>query len=310
MNGLVTDEMMAATVADAGLSMNGAQPGPDPLASPSYKALESRSLLIDGIFVKRLHPEMRDGFDLTSAMQAARQAGEVGAGPRVLWSDVETGAIAMEALGNDWCTATQFSLQDPGLLTAAIQAMKAFHATAPLPGRFDPFALIDAQIHGLKRIGATLPDDILWLRRLVAQIEPLMDGVALAPCRNDGSASNLMVGPEGQVKLLDFDRAGMHDPLHDLGCLLAEVTDFERDMQAGYIAYAGEFDIVGFSRARLWSHVDDMLHALWSRLKARTSQRHSLEWLKYGEWRLMRLRLSLMHPQFEERIRIAQEATP
>jgi thiamine kinase-like enzyme len=114
-----------------------------------------------------------------------------------------------------------------------------------------------------------------------------------------------MIGPNGAVLLVDFDRAGMNDPLYDVGCLLAEITIHERDMQPGYLAYAGEFDKAGFARARLWSFVDDLLHALWSRLKSKTSQRGAIEWLKYGEWRLIRVRMALMHPQFEEKIRLS-----
>ena len=295
---------MAETLLAAGFSMEGAVPGPSPLASPSYKALESRSVLIGDMFAKRVHPEMREGFDFTAAMQAAHHAGEAGVGPKVLSFNAETGFIAMQALLKGWSTADQGTLQDAGVVASAMAAMKAFHQTAPLLSRFDPFAQIDALIRKLRELDAPLPEDIVWLRRLIAQIEPMRQTGALLPCRNDGSSSNLMVGPDRQVMLIDFDRAGMNDPLYDVGCLLAEVTDFERDMRPGYIAYAGAFDETGFARARLWSHVDDLLHALWARTKARTSQRQSLEWLKYGEWRLMRVRMALMHPSFEEKIRI------
>ncbi|PTW46626.1 phosphotransferase family protein [Rhodovulum kholense] len=305
---LVTDEMMAAACAAAGLARDGMRPGPAPLASPSYLALESASVLTGGVFLKVMHPEMREGFDLDAAMALARQAGEAGVGPRVLWSDAAQGAIAMEALteADGWHRAMQKDLQEPPVLAAAMAALKALHATPALATRFDPFAQIDAQIAEFGRIGAPLPDDIDWLRRLIGAAEPVLrTGATLAPCRNDGSASNLMLGPGGAVRLVDYDRAGMNDPLYDLGVLLAEATDFERDMRAGFAAYAGGVDDAGFARARLWSFVDDMLHALWARLKARTSVRGGVEWLKYGEWRLMRLRMALNHPQFEQKIRLA-----
>ncbi|MBL3595081.1 phosphotransferase [Rhodovulum sulfidophilum] len=306
---LVTDQMMAAACAAAGLSDADARPGPAPLASPSYLALESASVLTaGGVFLKVMHPEMREGFDLDAAMTLARQAGAAGVGPRVLWSDAVQGAIAMEALteAGGWRRAMQKDLQEAPVLAGAMAALKALHATPALANRFDPFAQIDALIAEYRRLGALLPDDIDWLRRLIGAAEPVLRaGATLAPCRNDGSASNLMLGPDGAVRLVDYDRAGMNDPLYDLGALLAETTDFERDMQAGFAAYAGGFDETGFARARLWSFVDDMLHALWSRLKARTSVRGGVEWLKYGEWRLMRLRMALNYPGFEQKIRLA-----
>ncbi|WP_300585307.1 phosphotransferase [Marivita sp.] len=305
MTQLVDDTMMAEAVAAAGLSMDGAKPGPAPLASPSYKALESRSVFAEGAFVKRMHPEMMQGFDLEAAMALASQAAQVGAGPEVIWHDATIGAVAMTDLSSEWRTANQASLQDLAVVTAAMSALKTLHGTQALVRRFDPFAQIDELIKSLGREAGALPDDIVWLRRLIAQLEPMMEGGKLAPCRNDGSSSNLMIGPNGAVLLVDFDRAGMNDPLYDVGCLLAEITIHERDMQPGYLAYAGEFDKAGFARARLWSFVDDLLHALWSRLKSKTSQRGAIEWLKYGEWRLIRVRMALMHPQFEEKIRLS-----
>lgn len=306
---LVSSEMMARAAAAAGLSDEAARPGPAPLASPSYLALESASILTDGgVFLKVMHPEMRQDFDLGAAMALARQAGEAGIGPRVLWADPAQGAIAMESLteAGGWRRAMQVDLQEAPVLGAAMAALKALHATPALSSRFDPFARIDGLIADYARLGAPLPEDTGWLRRLIGAAEPVLrTGADLAPCRNDGAASNLMLGPGGAVRLVDYDRAGMNDPLYDVGALLAETTDFEREMQAGFAAYAGAFDEVAFARARLWSFVDDMLHALWSRLKARTSARGGVEWLKYGEWRLMRLRMALNHPQYEQKIRLA-----
>ncbi len=308
MSQLVDDKMMAEAVGAAGLSMADAVPGPAALASPSYKALESRSVVTQGAFVKRMHPEMMRGFDLNAAMALASHAGQIGAGPEVIWHDASTGAIAMQWLSDGWNTANQASLQEPQIVSEVMAALKVLHSTKALETRFDPFARIDALINDLEHEGAELPEDIGWLRRLIAQLEPMLETGTLSPCRNDGSSSNLLLGPNGAVKLIDYDRAGMNDPLYDVGCLLAEITNFERDMYPGYIAYSGRFDEAGFARARLWSYVDDLLHALWARLQAKTSQRGAVEWLKYGEWRLIRARMGLMHPQFEEKIRLSGDA--
>ncbi|SMO90475.1 phosphotransferase [Paracoccus laeviglucosivorans] len=308
MTALTEDVDMAQAMAAAGLGGLPFEPGPSPLASPSYKALESRSVLVetpDGpVFLKRMHPEMRDGFDLPAAMQLATQAGAAGVAPRVIWSDSGLGSIAMQGLTQGWRTATQYSLQ--AALPDAILALRQLHETAPLTHRFDPFAAIDAQIEALAAL-QVLPEDSIWLRRVIGLLEPMLDDAALAPCRNDGSASNLMLGPDRQVMLVDFDRAGMNDPLYDVGCLLAEATDFPQDMHAAFSVYWGHFDQAAFARARLWSAVDDMLHAFWARRLALVSVRRNVEWLKYGEWRLMRLRLVLNHPDFEQLIRLSRE---
>jgi len=305
MTGLVTDAMMAEAVVAAGLNPAAAEVGHAALASPSYMALESRSVRVRDVFVKRMHPEVRALFALPVAMQAAAQAGEAAAGPRVIWADAAQGAIAMDLLGAGWITARQHDLQRPAVMQGVVAAMLRLHGSAPLPVRFDPFAQIDATVRALEAEGAALPHDIDWLIGLTDMLRPLAAGGTLAPCRNDGSCSNLMIGPEDRVMLVDYDRAGMNDPLYDLGCVMAELTDHEDEMAPVHEAYAGRSDPVGFARARLWSHVDDMLHALWARLMAHRSERRSVEWIKYGEWRLLRLRLALCHPLFEARVRLA-----
>jgi thiamine kinase-like enzyme len=309
MTQLVTDSLMEQTVIAAGFAMKDTMAGPAALASPSYMALESRSVVTPHAFIKRIHPEMGEDVHLLSAIQAATHAGSIGIGPKVLWSDIETGSVAMERLSDGWITARQSDLQSEAILAAAIGAVKTFHGTDTLPMRYDAFARIDDLIAAHETYGVALPDDIIWLRRVIGLAQDaLAQGAVLVPCRNDGSASNLMIGPEGQVALLDYDHAGMNDPMYDLGCLLAEVTDHERDMHTGFMVYVGVFDAALFARARLWSHVDDMVHALWARLMSYRSERKGVEWIKYSEWRLLRLRLSLSHPLYEDKIRIILEA--
>ncbi|WP_172329131.1 phosphotransferase family protein [Mangrovicoccus sp. HB161399] len=309
---LVSDTDFAAVLAAAcpGTAPEAVAPGPAALASPSYLGLDSRSARIaapgGGLFLKAMHPEMRAGYDMAAAMQLAAEAGRLGAGPEVLWSDTETGAILMKDPGPDWAACRQWRLQDPDFAAAAICAMKRLHGAAPLAHRFDPFAAIDRAVAEAHESGIALPQDIGWVLSLLAPLRGLLLAAPTVPCRNDGSCSNLLAGPErGDVLLVDYDRAGMNDPMFDLGVLLAEITDFEADMVAPATLYMGGFDPAAFARARLWSVVDDVMHCVEARVTGAKSVRKGLEWLKYSEWRIMRARLGLNHPQFEEKIRIA-----
>lgn len=287
MTALVTDHMLAEVLEVAGITDTVA--GPDAIASPSYLALESRSVfgMRDGqrVYLKVMHPEMRGDFDLPAAMALATAAGDAGAGPRVVWSG--GAAIAMEAI--EGRAARQVTLQDAAFMQAAMGSVKRLHGCAPMPDRFDPFAQIEAM--------TDLPEDVPWMLALLDSIrEPLM-AAPTVPCRNDGSSSNLMTNG----LLVDYDRSGMNDPMYDVGALLTEMTDFEEDMRPAFAAYGGtEAD---FARARLWSIVDDVMHGLWARGHGKTSIRRAVEWLKYSEWRLMRARMQLSHPQFELKAR-------
>lgn len=309
MSALVTQQMMAQTLAQADIRESNPSPGPGALASPSYWAVESCSVVAGESFVKRMHPEVIGEFNLGSAMQLATQAGTCGAGPRVDWCDVATGAIAMEALVDGWKTATQADLQISTNSASIVAAMQRLHATPTLAARFDAFQEIDKSLARFVQSETPLPDDIGWIRRVLGEYEFLRESGELVPCRNDGSASNIMIHTSSKVLLVDYDRAGMNDPLYDLGCLMWETTDCEHEMKPLYTLYCGEFNEAGFARARLWSCVDDLLHGLWARLLSFHSVRTSIEWLKYSEWRLLRLRMMLTHPDHAERLGLAREAS-
>lgn len=304
MSAIVGDEVMQAALKDLGLDPQAARPGPAPGAVPACESLDSLNVYVGGNFVKILHQEVAAWLTPETAFAAARAAAAAGVGPEVVHADAAQGLLVMKAAPPGWRSARQSDLQDAGTLARVMAALREFQAAPDLPTRFDPFAGIDRLIAAHRAANITLPADLPWMRRLLADAEGLRDSASLKPCRNDGSSSNILIGPEGGVMLVDYDRAGQNDPLYDVGCLLAEVTDLERDQRAGFISWNGVWDEVAFARARLWSHVDDLLHGLWARYMAHTSARPQIEWLKYSEWRLLRARVMLRHPGFEEKLRL------
>ncbi|WP_283179629.1 phosphotransferase [Gemmobacter sp. 24YEA27] len=310
MSQIVTDADVARVIA-AAPGLDGAQtrPGPAALASPSCRGLESAAVFVDlpdgeSRFLKIIHPEIRDVLDLPTGFAAAKTAGEAGVAPRVLWSDPEAGAILFAAAGPGWREARLADCLDADFRRNTMQALRRLHETPANGARFEPFARLEALISEAGRLGDSLPADLVWIMSLLNAARPVLEAAPLALCRNESSVSNLMIGPDQAAMLVDFDRAGLNDPMYDLGAVLAEMHEFERDMQATFRGYGG--DEAGFARARLWSVVDDMIQAIFCRIFGHVSVRKSLEWLKFGEWRLMRARLALHHPGFEEKIRIAE----
>lgn len=312
---MTTDATPEAAMAAAGLAGAQLAPGPEAVISPTHRAVESRCWRVTGpdgarLFLKILHPELRPHVDAVAAMEGATLAGRLGVSPAVIWADAGMGAVLMADMEGAFRTGDMALMQRPGVMAGAMAALRRLHGGPALSARFDPFAEIARLRAAAEGAAAPMPDDLPWILRMVAEIGAVAAGAPLAPCRNDGCASNLLVGEGGAVLLVDFDRAGMNDPLYDVGVLLAEQTAFESEMMASFAAYAADADPSGFARARLYAAVDDVMQALWSLTMAATTTRRHLEFLKYGQWRLMRARLALRHPQFEEKLRIASEARP
>ena len=242
-------------------------------------------------------------FDRVAGVTGAQLAGQTGAGPDIIWAD--GGAVAMEHLGEGWRTATLADLQEPGVMQAILDAARVFQAGAALPIRFDVFAEIRALEARLAAADIELPADGWWLLEQASTIERavIAAGHDLVPCRNDGVSSNIMIGPEGAVRLLDYDRAGMNDPAYDLAVLVTEVCAFVSEREPYVEHWAGRADTALLNRTVAYGAADDLMWGLWAMLSAETSPRVHVEFRKYAEWRLLRCRQAMLQPKFEERLR-------
>lgn len=275
--------------------------------SPVHRGVESALWLLrapgtpDRV-LKALRPDMRAEFDARSAVAAARVAGEAGVGPQVLWSEDTAALLVMEHLGEGWRTATLADLQDAGTQAAVIAAVGRLHERTADLRHHDIFAEIRDLLARGAAAGVALPSDTWWLADCAARVEAALAGRDLPQvlCRNDGVSSNIMLGPNGMVRLLDYDRAGLNDPLYDLGVLLTETCAFETQMAA---RLPHGLDQAALDRCILYGAMDDLMWALWSALQAVRSPRVHVEFRKYAEWRFLRCRTTLLDRRFEERLR-------
>lgn len=84
------------------------------------------------------------------------------------------------------------------------------------------------------------------------------------PCHNDLLAENLILAPDGRVRIIDYQLAGNNDPAFELGDIAAE-ADFDPD-QAGRLtaAYFGpEHSAALLARVRLNLIASNTTWTLW-----------------------------------------------
>lgn len=261
-----------------------------PVASPTHRAVASDCLrvAVDGeadVFLKIRHADMTD--DLTPvAVQAAERAGRLGIGPAV--RIVGDGLLGLDFMAEPWRYARVGDLLEPGTLAAVLASVRRLQGEGPLGHRFCPFARVATLAREAACVGAPLPDGTGDLVAATALIGEAMaaSGIDLRPCRNDGIASNVMLGGGG-VRLVDFDLAGDADPWFEVGALINEVCRFEDARRSAIEAYADACDPRLLGRCRLYGAVDDVMWGLWGIVRALTSPRGGIEFFKYGQWRLL-----------------------
>lgn len=282
-----------------------------PVASPSYQAVESASFDVapDGgdanLFLRLGNDEVAELVDDVVAFVAAKRLHTLGLSPEPLAHVKEARAILFARLGDGWRTAKIDDLMGSAAV-ARLVAMQTAIAAGPAFGRpWSVFDGIDQLWAMVSATNAALPGDAEWMMAWMTPIRQAIAaaGVDLKPAHGDPHSSNVMLGPDGAMQLVDFDMAGDIDPYYQLGVQMNELYQFESQMKPLLEMHDGSFSARAFSRCRLYAAADDLYWALRSLLQNARSQLLGVEFLKYAGWRFLRCRMLLGLPGFEERLR-------
>ncbi|GAB5467405.1 MAG: phosphotransferase [Rhodospirillales bacterium] len=237
----------------------------------------------------------------------ARLAGGLGVAPDVAWYDAPAAVLATAWLPDGWRYAKVEDLRRPDCLRAVLAALRRLQAapvTPDLPCP-DAGARLQRQDALLRDLPVERPPNYDWLMDQAHQALQALDpsAQAQAPCHLGAIASNVMLGPDGGLLLVDFDQAGLGDPLHDLGILLTEAFDFEDEWLAALAPLYGEAAQAAVNRGRLWGLVDDLAWGQWGFICHARGLRPDIEYFKYASWRFLRATQTAGDWGFERRLR-------
>ena len=304
-------EDIARTIAGQGWAKATAEPAIPVLASPSWRGVDGTLLRLrnesgETCLAKVMDEDTASYSNISIAFKAAQQASAAGLGPRVSAADSAARTLVMEDLSasSGWTTGTLDRLTDRATRHAVIAAKKAFHRTAPLGRRVNVFDHVEELLGKCQVAAAPLPEDIAWLVTNVREARDAIraSGIDSVPAHGDGNISNVMIGSDGAILLVDWDLAGDMDPFEDLGSILLEAHDSESDAVESFEVFHGSNDRALFNRAWLYGIADDLRWGLIGALLAGTSRRVTYEFLKFGDWRFLRARMGLRDPRFSEKL--------
>jgi thiamine kinase-like enzyme len=219
---LVADVPAIANAADVSVSML-----PGGLSNTNY-LLEA-----DGeMFVVRHGCDNAEslGIDRSREEAAARRAHDAGFAPEILaFTQPEGHAVIRYLPDAEPPTLEQFTA--PEMITRVAHRMRDVHSLPPIDGVFDPFAVIkrwkavlDERASPLpKRLGALL--DLVEAADFDRRVLALDD---LAVCHNDPYHLNFL--DDGNLWLIDWEYAGMGDPMYDLAGIGLNLDGKRRDV--------------------------------------------------------------------------------
>jgi thiamine kinase-like enzyme len=210
-----------------------------------------------------------DYIDRAAERHNARVAAAAGVSAEVLHFEVGSGTMLTRYI-DDSLTMSEDAFKDLARVERAAQAFARMHRfPQPFTGRFDVFAQIDEYLTLLRRNNAKIPEGYDALQKEAdAARQVLADRpAALAPCHNDPLAENFLDAP-GRMFLVDWEYAGMNDPMWDLGDLSVEAGFSSEQDEALLRAYFdGAPPAAHRGRMVLAKGLCDLVWTLWGLLQ-------------------------------------------
>jgi len=204
------------------------------------------------------------GIDRAVEYAAGRRAFEVGVGPEVVAFVPEEGWLVARFIAG-----RPISLEDmrrPEVLGRVAEALRAFHSSAPIPGRFDAWAVVDGYRSLAVAHGVEIPEPFARAREVAERIRHARGPQPEVPCHNDLLNANFL--DDGSIRIVDWEYAGMGDRFFDLANFSVNHEFSVEEDRRLLEAYFGEARSADLGALRLMRFMSDFREAMWGVLQS------------------------------------------
>lgn len=196
--------------------------------------------------------------DRHGEVSVLRAAAVAGLGPEVLYADPGRGRLLTRWLPGRAFTAAD--LQDPANLQRAARLLRQLHAT-PLAG---PALDIAGAIERYAATAGAAAGELAAAAR--AQLRRCLAGSAeeLCFCHHDPMPGNFVASPGGEIRLIDWEYAGLGYPGFDLAGLAVGASLAVDRVSLLHTAYRGRTStLADLAQHRAWEALYRGLSGLW-----------------------------------------------
>ena len=251
----------------------------------------------DEVFVLRMGGAKTDllGIDRAVEYAAGKRAFEVGVGPEVVAFVPEEGWLVARFIEGRPITPTE--MRSPSMLTRVAFALRAFHDGPPIPGRFNAWAVVDAYRATAEAHAVEMPGEFRRARAIAERIRAARGVNPGVPCHNDLLNANFL--DDGQIRIVDWEYAGMGDRFFDLANFSVNHefgVDDDRQLLHAYFDQVNERDIASL---RLMRFMSDFREAMWGVLQSGISDL-DFDFMGYAGKHFARLEKTASEPAFED----------
>jgi aminoglycoside phosphotransferase (APT) family kinase protein len=199
------------------------------------------------------------GIDRTNEVVAGGLAAAAGVGPEVLLTDEGTGCIVFRFIDGRPVPAAE--LCEEPMLGDFVRTLHVVHAAGTTPTIWNPYEVIrDHRDVALAR-DVRAPFDVVRATELLDAIEVARPFHATVLGHNDLLNANFLF--DGQLRIVDWEYAGMSDPFFDLANVAVN-NFFPAEAEHSLIRhYFGEDDDARMATLAIMKIISELREAMW-----------------------------------------------
>jgi thiamine kinase-like enzyme len=199
---------------------------------------------------------------------ANHAAGQLGIAPEVLFFIEPEGYIVTRFINGK--PIPPDAIRQPDYLARIVQKIRLFHMRAPkLKNEFNVFRRVQHLAKVSKKNNGRFPFDWDWIMQKMKKVEKavLKNPHIPTPCHDDLLNLNWLEedvpGELGEIRLLDWEYAGMNDPLYDLANFSSHHGLNDEQIRFLLHEYFGEAASKHFARLKLLLPMSEIHEAMW-----------------------------------------------
>lgn len=258
---------------------------------------------VDGeSFVLRITGERTEllGIDRQNEYIANQQAGTLGIAPEVIYFIRPEGYLVTRYLDSRPLPPEEICSRANIKQLASI--LKKIHNMPPIPGQFDVFRVVEDYTRTVQEHNVTFPPDFEFLSAQTNNAEKalLKHPYSPAPCHNDLLNANFLF--DGNIRILDWEYAGMGDEFFDLANFSAhhQLTD---ELDRWFLeCYFGAVHPRDWGRLKIMKCMSDFREAMWALIQVAVSTL-DFDFRGYANKHFERMKLPMKSPEWDRWIK-------
>ena len=254
---------------------------------------------IDGeAFVVRLPGANTEllGIDRHAELEATRAAADAGVCPEVV-AFVE-GCLVTRFVEGD--PIPMADLQREEVLKKVVPSIRAIHDCPPIPSSFPVFRIVERYRDLAQEHGVPIPPVYERAHHLANRIHGSFtrNPMPSKTCHNDLLNANFLLDGD-HVWIVDYEYAGMGDPLFDLGNLSINNSLSDEAQELLLELYFGEVTDARRARLKLMRIMSDFREAMWGVVQQGLSTL-DIDYVGYAQKHFDRLSTTMADPRFDD----------